>query len=265
MTQAFGTIQYFDRSLRECPEAAIALMELVRLSPDSDRQVFRGMFAGTDKWSSRKRITNKNLLQLRTDVAAGVFDSLIALSGPQNQERFSIAIDVGLRIGARGYPYDFSLVADCNDAAALQDCERMSHHAFALLGAEYGVNDVDRDAREVQSELTAFPINAVGTPSDPDREERLFQLQLSRPDIGIHVRDAAWGNYLGSKLVAQLGGPRRVLAEAPAGFAEELENGAVYLRLPRLAEALGRRELKVRAAQLTKFFAPILLPSLRDT
>jgi hypothetical protein len=261
---AFGTIHYFRRNIRAEPGRAISAIKLICEHTTADRQVFQGMFAGTDKWSRATKMTERALTQLYTDIAGGVFDDIVGFRGSKNHEVAIASLSGSGNPTTGELPYHFSLVADCASRGQLCDWERAAHAAWQFVEAGYGVSVVLPTVREVQAELAAVPIVVRGISDDPANEARLRALQVLRGEFGAYVRPATWGTYLGADLVTRLGGVSHVLTEAPVGFAEELSGGGVYLRLAKKVDAASILELNSEASKLTRYLAPILLPQFRS-
>lgn len=200
-------------------------------------------------WSSEPRtyrLTPRGRDALGQALAAGRPESLIVASDPRVRTSGATA---ELTLGAREFPSAARQVSvrlrppDRWDETALQLVDLVQRW-FAPVGAAAAF-------------VSAFRFGDTAAQDDPtvtahERGPERQALWTVWPALPRYLRGAFWGNGLGAGLCARLGGPERVLADAPVALARPLGDG-VWLQLPGTPPAAGED-----LARLGEYLAPLL-------
>lgn len=266
-----GATIYHDLDLSERTELLEEILRSVASVTGEQRlNYFTGMFTDTDRFSREKKLTEKNLQQLKVDLGGGVyqdlaFNELPGAAREQNEEGVSLHIGMipAFQRGERAvYPYEVHLLVP-DEVAQSTDAVSQGVLRFAAdLQSPYALVYGGPDFGDVYMELTATPMFPWGkqlTEQEERRRERLLHWQGERVRIGEVVRGAYWGNLLGADMVKHLGGPDRVRSEAPVERVQELSNGGVYLQLTNDPADWRRAEYPFLLEKLESYLAPVSL------
>jgi len=253
----FGVIQYSGVDPDNDPDRAVRAIEMFATTSEISHKSFQGMFASTDRWSRRSKVSPRSLSQLRVDLRGGVYSHIVVYLGERNRELATLTIDCMPASPTGGFPLGHRLAGEVLALGGWHRAEEISLDLWDILGPGYGFSVFGRHVREVQSELTGIPHTLWGE-SDPAEEARLLHFQALRHELGHKVRDAAWGNFLGHALVTRLGGLKRIRAEAPAALVREISHGGVYIRMSEEPSILQSNQYQEESGLLREFLRPVL-------
>lgn len=122
----FGVIQYSNGDLRNDPDRAVRAIEMLGNMNDAGVRSFQGMFASTDRWSRRARVSSRSLAQLRVDVGAGVYSHVVAYVGERNRESATLTVDCIPISDHAHFPLNSRLVGEAKALGGWRSAERMS-------------------------------------------------------------------------------------------------------------------------------------------
>lgn len=262
MSIQFGFVHYFAGDVRERPDLALGALRSLSCTDNAKRFVVQGMFAGTDRWSRKTRVSDKTLHQLEVDLRGGVYSSVLALCGDRGLETETLTISSEPESPNARYPHSATYTRRADRAEQVRAGEQVALRLWNLLAPGCGAMYVADEPHVLSAELTAIPHNLWGAETNPEDEQRLFLIQDIRHRFGEFARDVAWGNFIGAHLVAALGGLDRIKTQAPAGAILALPHGGALLKLHE-SPLLLRSEAYDRAARsMRRYMRPILPPEL---
>lgn len=264
MIGTFGGAHYFKRDLREDPEAAIKAALL--LGGPGDEVKIQGMVAGTDRWTKLTTPSDAAIRRLVDEVGGGALSVLLALRGDKDNPQAMVTIDLIPETGKEepaACPQSVEFTVELEKDTQLGSAEGLAKGLWSICGPEYGFCVIGSTDRELQEELSGTPISDWRSPPDTEKERRLLSIQMARHEMGTTIRGPAWGSFLGSRLVAALGGEDTVRRQAPVHAVEVLEGGGLYLRLASEPLLLGTPEYEMKSRKLGGFLVPVVARSLR--
>lgn len=218
---------------------------------------FQGMRAGTARYSPARTLGSDVAAQLRPYLEAGEYSALLFYSGSKTDTVGQLGLDVRLREDVRYRFGDCLLKAETPQS--LDTGHQLATEVVEVLGSPYAFVVLGESSVAVISEVGATPVRPWDAPDeDSEEDERLFRIQDARPELGDRIRGAAWGLFLGEGLIEALGGPGRVMAEAPAPVIDRKANGVLYLQVSRQPQMLGTAEYRDSTRRFEEYLKPIM-------
>lgn len=235
---------------------------------------FHGMLRRSDKFTREKQLNAKNLEQLDTDLRGGVFSTLIFYERPardrdMNVPGLTFTVDMVAKsyVGHARFPYQVEVNIPASEIASEEALTDGFAKIMSILESPYGFVHVGEGWDDVAMEISAVPIHSFVPsapfkliPDDPDereRHERLQRYQLARNILGEKIRGAYWGNFLGNKLVAALGGRPSIEAHAPAAKKVSLADDGIYLQATSDLSSSMSEDGKQAISKLGAYLRPI--------
>jgi hypothetical protein len=217
--------------------------------------------------SRELQLTPKNLANVGNELRQGRYDTIefseyrrSKREGSPEEATLDLSISADPQ-ASEGSPCPFVVYALVPDLeiestdALVRGAGEMAH----ALGSPYAMIYGGRTFTDVFMEITAtpiFPWNHALSEEETQRRDRLLQAQLDRKAVGDRVRGAYWGNYLGPRLVAALGGVQHVHSAAPVLHVRPYGDGGLYLQLTDDPADWSRPGYADRVAELERFFEP---------
>lgn len=260
MTLYLGAAHYYADPLSARPQVAVQAIRLLGLAGKGSRVSFYGMLAGSDTYARPKVFTGESLAELETDIRAGVFSDIIAYSGKRLDPTAMIGMQVAKPSGNDGSLL-MTLVVRCTTGQDLLAAENLALDLWATIEGLYGLVTLGPSFAAVAAELNCTPIRRWDAPAGGD-DERLLLLQRLRPQFGAVTRGAAWGSFLGDRLIERLGGGSKVRTDAPVHDVREVANG-LYLRLTDRPAVIAGDVVR-QALRLNEFLAPVTPPAVLE-
>jgi len=222
-----------------------------------ERVRFQGMRADTARFSPARTLGSDVAAQLRPHLKAGEYSDLLFYAGSKTDPVGQLGIEVRLREDVRYRFGDCLLKADTLES--LDAAHQLVTEVVEVLGSPYAFVVLGESPVVVLSEVGATPVRPWDAPeADSEEDERLFRIQDARPELGDRIRGAAWGLFLGPALIEALGGPGRVMAEAPVPAIERKANGVLYLQVSRQPQLLGTAEYRHSIRRFEEYLKPVM-------
>jgi len=260
-----GIAIYHGLDLREHPGLVPLLIAGVREIAGEERLAYAGGTLSESGRSSRElRISARNLQTLEEELGEGRYESLEFNQYKRaDRERNVTGVTLDLRISADPQASEEALcpyvvyVLIPEDAVLDTPALVAGAHSLArILESPYAFVYVGTSFNDVFMELTAtpvFPWDHLFTLEEERRRDRLIQNQVERTRVGVQARGAYWGNFLGPRIVASLGGLERVVAEASVATVQPYGAAGVYLQVTDDPEQWHHPEYAERRSAFAKF------------
>ena len=234
----------------------IRVAELFTRSMLPGRVRFQGMRAGVDRYSPAQVLGSDMSAQLRPPLEAGEYSDLLFYSGSKSDPVGQLLIEV-----KRGedIQYQFgSCQLQMDTPESLTSAHQLATEFVQILSSPYAFVVVGETPVAVISEISATPVRRWDDPDNEEEDERLFRIQDARPNLGNRIRGATWGMFLGPGLVAALGGPAQVMAEAPVPVVDRKPNGVMYLQMSPEPLLLGTHAYRDSSRRLEEYLKPVM-------
>lgn len=260
-----GAVIYHASDLSEDPEVVSKALEAAR--PATGGEPFAGyrcIEMGSERHTRWRALTSANLRQLRADLAGRVLSAVHFDSARGAGSDASCSLDFWIGTPGRSrdfrYPHNIKVIVPLGTSESVRDFVSSCRAVWELVGSPYGLIYSGRTYDDVHMELTAIPSRALGATLSAREELRLRWLgfwQQYEDEIGVLVRGAYWGNFLGTDIVRRLGGLEAVLKAAPGEVVAPVGAGGVYVQVSNEpGPELPRRDQE-RLRALGRFLEPV--------
>jgi hypothetical protein len=223
---------------------------------------YRYVIAGDEQPSKWKALSDSNLDQLKVDLAAGILSSIYFDVSKKAREEETRSLELWVDSRSFGervdrFPFIVRLLAPAATNVAAYFVPAVAR-IWERLSSPYAFIHVAPTHSDLYAELTAIPMRMLGEPpaEGPSRSDWLGFWQRHRDMMGVRIRTAYWGNFLGPKLAAELiessGAPN-----CPASIMRHYETGGLYLQSCR--DATMDHECQRRRESLAQYLYPISL------
>lgn len=236
---------------------------------------FEGRIRKTDRFSRQKRATEASIRQMLVDIRGGEFAEVTFADRTRTEQEqsatyasfhFTLAPATNPRVGATDTPrnpYRVYVLIPRTQVAEGRFRESV-HHLVGVLKAPYAFIHLGSRFRDALMEVTSVPMFGWSqslTAREARQKARLSQCQVERVRIGEVVTGAYWGNYWGPEITERLGGPERVLAEAPVDVIEYQSNNTLYAQLTSELPRQQDQQYLSALDQLGEYLLPVAVMS----